>query len=109
MIINSWYEKWKGNHSHLPRSERQGHELARNVLVPLQAQISVFFGNINGDLAALCEGVAKLSKGESIICNCCQQDIWKSGHHPECQILKQSIQVTTEPPQPIYKPTKSTV
>ena len=99
----SWYEGWKGNKKYLPWSGRQGVELARNTLIPLQAQIAYYFGDKEGSLKSLKEGAHKLSKGEPIICESCQRNIWKEPHRAVCEIALQYTEVITTKPGEIHK------
>lgn len=96
----SWHRSWSGDRKFLPRSQGQGIEKIQTVLVPLQAQIAVLFGQPEGTLEDLHTGVTKLSKGEQITCKECGYDIFKKSHKPDCELYLQAVDVMTKPATP---------
>ena len=96
-ILTPWFAMFRGDLKHIPRSSGQGLVLAQRVLAPIQAQIAAYFGAIDGSLASLQEGAQKLHKGEPIICQSCNQDIWKDGHLDDCQLSEQYLKVMNPP------------
>jgi hypothetical protein len=93
-----WYRKWEGDIKVLPKSDRQGLAIVQTVLVQLQAQIAVFFGQKDGDLKLLQQGALALSKGEAIICQQCQRNIWQDKHALDCLLVEQYQDVMNKPP-----------
>lgn len=93
-----WYRGWKGDKYCLPRSE---HVLAQQKLIPIQAQIAVFFGNKDGTLESLQNGIMKLHQREPIYCESCGRSIWVERHKNDCEISLAYTDVMTNKPTPI--------
>ena len=93
-----WLKGHQGHRNHIPRSERQGLQLAQAKLFPLQAQIAVMFGRASGDLDGLRDGMEKLLKKEPIRCDSCLSDIFTEGHEEGCKIVAAFQEVMTTAP-----------
>lgn len=102
MKFADWFRCWRGEPKYLPRSERQGQDWIQQKLIPLQAQIAVYFGDPDGSLESLQQGVMMLAKGETIFCIDCGRDIWKEKHRSDCDIAIQYKKVMSEPATPKY-------
>lgn len=88
----------------LPRSESQGHKMAQTQLFPLRAQIAIYFGDAEGSLVSLQNGVMKLLEGGILICDYCARDIWADGHAVYCDLVAQYREVIkTEPTEAMKK------
>jgi hypothetical protein len=92
-----WYRAWKGDRSFLPGSQKEGIHQAQDVLVPLQAAISLVSGDMNGDMHAL----RKYMNLEHVWCMSCQQLLNKQGdgHTVNCELLVQAEAVLNAGPE----------
>lgn len=99
----NWFRGWLGEERFLPRSDRQGKKMAVTTLIPIQAQLAVFFGSKNPGLETLQRGCKKLSKGEPILCESCGRNIWQDGHMAKCELIAMYQRVMSEPAPAIEK------
>ena len=83
-----WLCRHQAQHPHIPGSQRKGIEMVQQILAPLEAQISMYFGGRNGTLESLQEGALKLASGEPVICDECKRNIWNGGHAKDCPIVE---------------------
>lgn len=97
MNLPTWYRRWRGDKGFLPDSDGRGKLLCKKTLIPLEAQVAVFFGKPNGELKDLQQGVYALAQGDPIKCDCCGQELWDGGHSKDCRLVEMYVQVMKDP------------